>query len=87
MENQSGALLRKWHNNYNERQKLQHVYLLLGVVSFVVAAAASLINQHFGRAVLIVTLLAFGAFVVNAFVWSLLYANVLANIKTRSPRR
>jgi len=87
MEDRSGTMLRKWNATYNERQKLQHVYLLIAAISFVVAAITSLINQHFGRVVLAVTLFMLGAFLANAVIWSLLYANVLANVKSRQPRR
>lgn len=88
MDNQ--ALLRRWNAAHSERQKLQHAYLLIAVVSFVVAAVSSLINQHFGRAVLVVTIASLAAFVANAVIWALLYSNAVSTptgVKSRQTRR
>jgi len=78
--------LRKWNAAYNERQKLQHVYVALAVLSFIVAAIASLIDQRSGRLILRVTLFVIAVFLANAVVWSLVHSNLLAGIKSRPPR-
>lgn len=86
MDESNQSRVRTWNAKYNDRQKLQHVYLLLAFISFVIAATTSLIDQSTGRAILVVAVVAGLIFVANAVIWSLLFTNLLVNIKPVSNR-
>ncbi len=69
--------LMGWNKNTTDRQKLQLIYLLAIVVSFFVAAIASLANHGLGMTILKVTVVAIVVFSVNAVIWAMLHTFVL----------
>lgn len=91
-------VLSRWNNKYSDRQKLQHVYLVLTAVIIVIAGVVSLVRADFGHDMARLALIALGAFLVNAFIWNLLQSVVLSKlparpikksepVKIRSPRQ
>lgn len=76
--------LLKWYKTTDERAKLQHSYLAIGAGVFVVAGVVSLANYQYGQALAQIAVIAFGAFLVNAFVWALLQSFVFTRLNTKS---
>jgi hypothetical protein len=72
--------LREWNASKNERQKLQHAYLLLTVVVVLAAGVAVAFNAALAHNIMKVALLAIGAFAVNAVAWNLLQASVFEKL-------
>lgn len=86
MESPMKTRLAEWNAKYSERQKLQHVYLVIGVVGILVAGLITLLFPDLGHDIVLVALAALGAFLLNAVVWNLLKAGLLSTLPTR-PRR
>lgn len=86
MESPTKARLAEWNAKYSERQKLQHVYLIVGIVGILVAGLMTLLFPDLGHNIVLVALAALGAFILNAIVWNLLKAGLISNLPTR-PRR
>lgn len=80
MSEQLLITLRKWNADKNERQKLQHTYLVLTVAIVLTAGVASLFDGRLGQGIVQLALIALGAFAVNAVVWSLLQSWVLLKL-------
>ena len=81
--------LIEWNKATNDRAKLQHSYVALALIVFIVAGIVGLINYQYGQALLQIALVAIGAFLVNAFVWALLQSFVFTrlNAKSRQTKR
>lgn len=77
----------KWKAAKNERQKLQHAYLVLAVGIVLFAGVASLFNATLGHNTVKLALIAGGAFLVNAIVWNLLQSSIIDKLPTKSKRR
>ena len=77
----------EWHRNTNDRQKLQHCYLLIVVASVLVAGLVSLIDARIGQDMLIIPLVGGAIFLVNAIVWSLLDSIFIARLTGRRKRQ
>ncbi|HSW66466.1 MAG TPA: hypothetical protein VLI54_05000 [Bacillota bacterium] len=77
----------KWKATKNERQKLQHAYLVLAVGIVLFAGIASLFNAKLGHNIVKLALIAGGAFLVNAVVWNLLQSSIIEKLPTKSKRR
>lgn len=79
--------LIEWNRDTSDRQKLQHIYIVIFVLSLVVAGIVSLVDLTTGQDILAVTAVAGAAFLLNAVVWALLDSTVftkLANKRKRS---
>jgi len=79
--------LTTWNTTTTERRKLQHAYLVLAAIVVLLAGLVSLINPTLGHNSLIIAGIAFSAFFINAIVWSLLSALVLAKISGKPKRK
>lgn len=75
--------LERWNKTKNERQKLQHTFIVLSIVVVVLAGLVSLVNDDIGHAVLLVALVSFAAFCVNAIVWNLLQSSLIDKLSTK----
>jgi uncharacterized membrane protein len=67
--------LREWNATKNERQKLQHSYLMLTVLTVFVAGAATLFDTKLGHNIAKVALVVVGTYAVNAVAWNLLQSS------------
>lgn len=85
-ENYKSQLI-DWRDRTDDRQKLQTVYLLLIVASFVAAAILGLFSYHLGHKLLVVSVAAILVFAANAVVWALLQTFVIAKLPARKPRQ
>ena len=72
MEKDFEKVVSFWKNRFTQFQRLQLVYLLLLILSLVVAGLISLLNQPAGHAVLIVSKISGLALVANSVVNSFL---------------
>ena len=79
--------IRKWNATKTERQKLQSVYLLLGVVIIIISGLITFINIDLGYMLVMIGLISLGVFVVNGVSWHLLSSIVLSKITTRSKKK
>jgi len=77
----------RWKASKNERQKLQHAYLVLVVAIVLVAGVISLFNTGLGHTVVKIALIAGGAFLVNAVAWNLLQSSVISKLPSKSKKR
>jgi len=77
----------KWKTTKNERQKLQHAYLVLVAVIVLLAGIISLFDAALGHTVVKLALVAGGAFLVNAIAWNLLQSSIIEKLPTKSKRR
>ena len=78
--------LLEWNRTSNDREKLQHLYLLIVVLSVIVAGIVSLVDNTAGQDLLVITLAAGAIFIVNAVLWSLLDSTVVARLSGRRKR-
>lgn len=72
MEKDFEKVVSFWKNRFTQFQRLQLVYLLLLILSLVVAGLISLLNQPAGHVVLIVSKISGLALVANSVVNSFL---------------
>ena len=63
---------RTWRDNASRFKMLQSSYLVIGIVSLVVAGLISLLNQSVGQAILAVSGVSFLTLIVNATLSSFL---------------
>lgn len=59
------------YKSKRELTLLQSAYVIIAVVSFLIAGIFALFNQALGIGVLIIPLISFVAFIVNTVTWSL----------------
>jgi hypothetical protein len=78
--------LLEWNRTSDDRQKLQHLYLVIVVVSVIVAGIVSLVDNIAGQDLLIIPLVAGAIFLINAVLWSLLESTVVARLSGRRKR-
>lgn len=79
--------LVEWNRNSSDREKTQHIYLTITIISVLVAGLVSLIDAKTGQDILLVT--AIGAFIfsVNAIVWALAESLIFGRLSGRRKRR
>ena len=77
----------KWKTTKNERQKLQHAYLVSAMLIVLVAGVISLFNASLGHNVVKLALIAGGTFLVNALACNLFLASVIEKLPTKCKRR
>lgn len=73
----------EWNRNTDDREKLQHAYLVVAIVVLLVAGLVSLLDSEVGQNMLVVSLAAGAIFLVNTVVWSLLDSVVIARLTNR----
>ncbi len=72
-----------WNQETNEREKLQHTYISLSVISLFVAGIVSLIDHQTGEDLLMITAAAAAIFFTNGVIWSLLQNAVSSKLSGR----
>lgn len=76
-------LLATWNADNGERAKLQHAYIVVAIVTIVVAGLVGLVDDATGKFLVSVALFAVGAFIANVVIWALLYSIVLNRLPAR----
>lgn len=79
------ASLRQWHENNNDRAKLQHAYFTAIILFVVLAGLVSLLNVELGRQILAAATITGGVFLVNAVAWALLRTFVTDRLSVPAP--
>ena len=79
--------LLEWNRTSDDRQKLQHLYLAIAVLSVIVAGIVSLFDNTTGQDLLIIPLGATAVFLLNAVLWSLLESTIIARLSGRRKRQ
>jgi hypothetical protein len=79
--------LLEWNRTNDDRQKLQHVFLVIAILSVVLAGLVSLIDPVIGQDILVVTLVSGGIFLINAVIWSLVESAVIARLSGRRKKQ
>lgn len=79
--------LLEWYRSTDDRQKLQHAYVVILIVSLLVAGLVSLLDGPTGQDLLMITSAAGGIFLANAVVWSLLDSIVLGRLSGRRKKQ
>ncbi len=79
--------IRKWNTAKTEREKLQDVYLLLGVAIIVISGLITFINVEVGYVLVTIGLLFLGAFVINGISWHLLSSIFLSKYSSRAKKK
>lgn len=75
--------LNKWNATKNERQKLQHLYLVLTFVVVLLAGIVSLFNAGIGHQIVLVALGSIMVFVINALIWNLLKSSLIEKLASK----
>lgn len=78
--------LTEWLAATDDRTKLQHSFIVLAIVLFVLSGLFGLLNHFLGDILLQMAYVALATFLVNALVWALLQAFVFSRL-TAKPRR
>lgn len=65
------SYLKQLHQNRRELVLLEAAYLLIAILSFLLAGSIALFNQPLGNSFLIIPLVAFVAFSTNIIAWAL----------------
>ncbi|MGI9027301.1 MAG: hypothetical protein ACR2FM_00425 [Candidatus Saccharimonadales bacterium] len=78
------SVLTSWNASSSERQKLQHVYLVIAVIIVFGSGIVSLINANAGHELVKIALYAVIVFLANAVVWNLLQSSFLSKIPKKS---
>lgn len=81
----NNALL-EWFRNTTDRQKLQHAYIIILILSVLIAGVVGLIDNRTGQDILIVSVVAGGIFLINALLWALFESTFLARLSGRHKR-
>ena len=69
--------MKNWKDSTSARQKLQHTYLVAGIVLLFIAGIAGLVRDSAGKSLLFFAYVSFAMFLANAVVWALLQSLVL----------
>ncbi len=79
--------LKEWNSSKNERQKLQHAYLMLTVVVILAAGVATAFNAKLAHTIVKLALVALGTFAVNAVAWNLLQSSLFDKLLSKPKRK
>lgn len=79
--------LLEWNRQTDDRQKLQHAYLFITILSVLIAGVVSLIDSKTGHDLLIITAAAGMILLVNAVLWALLESTMFARLAGRRKRQ
>ena len=80
------AIIR-WNATASERQKLQHSYIVIAILTILVGGIVSLANANLGHKLAVAALVAALVFICNGVIWSLVNSSVIARIPTRPKRK
>lgn len=81
------SVLISWNASSSERQKLQHVYLVIAVIIVFGSGIVSLINANAGHELVKIALYAVIIFLANAVTWNLLQSSLLSKISKKSSKK
>lgn len=81
----NNALL-EWFRSTSDRKKLQHVYLIILILSVVLAGLVSLIDPNTGQDILLVSAAAGAIYIINAVLWALFESTLLSHLSGRRKR-
>lgn len=73
----------EWNRGTDDRQKLQHAYLVIAVSVVIIAGLVSLLDSETGQDLLVISVAAGGVFLANAVLWSILDSVVIAKLSNR----
>jgi len=79
--------LNKWNVSKTERQKLQHVYIVLALAIVVLAGFISLFNANLGHEFVLAAVASIAVFVINAIIWNLLQSSFIVKLSTKPKRK
>lgn len=77
-------MLAEWNTRYEERAKLQHAYVILSVLGFIIAGLVGLLNYDASRTMLRICFMGLGIFIVNAIIWALMFSLVVNKLPRRT---
>jgi len=78
--------LRKWNSSKTERQKLQSIYLIVGIVIILISGLITFLNVTLGYTLVMSGIVLLTIFVANGIAWHLLSSIFLSKLGSR-PRR
>ena len=87
MYESANEFIRKWNAIKTERQKLQDVFLILGVVIIILSGLVTFINNTLGYNMVMIGLVLLGVFVINGVSWHLLSSIFLSKFSNRSKKK
>lgn len=87
MYNEVKRALTAWNNRTTDRQKLQHIYILLTGVIVLVAGVVTLVNARVGHFIIYFAGATLVTFITNAFIWNLLNSALLSKLPSRTKRK
>lgn len=76
-----------WNQKTSERQKIQHVYLVITVIGALGAGMIALVDPDLGHNVVQAAFYAFLVFIANAVVWNLLNSVLISKFPTPTRSR
>ncbi len=76
----------EWNRSTDDRQKLQHSYIVVAIVSLLAAGLVSLVDSETGQDLLLIPLAAAIFFITNAVLWSLVESGLVARLTNRRKR-
>ncbi len=79
--------LLEWNRETDDREKMQHAYVVIVIFSVLIAGIVSLIDQETGEDILKVTLVAGAIWIVNAVLWSLLDSMLVSRLVGRRKKQ
>lgn len=79
--------IQKWNTTKTEREKLQSVYFVLGVVIVLASGLLTFLNPALGYSLVSIGLILLAAFVLNGVVWHLLSSIFLSKISSRPKKK
>ena len=87
MYESANEFIRKWNATKTERQKLQDVFLVLGVVIIILSGLVTFINNTLGYNMVMIGFVLLGVFVINGVSWHLLSSIFLSKFSNRSKKK
>ena len=79
--------LESWNSTKNERQKLQHLYLILTVVVIFGAGVITLLNPDLGHTAAVFGIAALAIYIANGIVWNLAESVLLSKLGRKAKRK
>lgn len=79
--------LESWNQEKNERQKLQHLYLVLTIVVIFFAGIIALFNPDLGHTAAVFGIAALAMYIANGIVWNLAESIILSKLSRKTKRK
>ena len=78
--------LAKWNKTSDSLTKEQASYATLAVVTFLLAAVVSLVNQNLGQSILFLAIVLGLTFIANGVMWALVRTFAVPHIEKNAPK-